>query len=187
VDSGQVGVFEERDEVSLGSFLESHNGGRLETKIGLEILSDFTNETLEATEFRSQNEFCQLNESSRERDRDSRKLANEKFGRLLVTTNLTKSDGSGTVSVRLLDTSSGGSTLSCGCIRLSSVVVATGKQLEFGTHPWLPAAFWVLYHQSTCVRFALCGPWCDTSRVRGKGRGKRVSSDGKERKRRNMN
>jgi hypothetical protein len=111
VDSGQVGVFEERDEVSLGSFLESHNGGRLETKIGLEILSDFTNETLEATEFRSQNEFCQLNESSRERDRDSRKLANEKFGRLLVTTNLTKSDGSGTVSVRLLDTSSGGSRL----------------------------------------------------------------------------
>jgi hypothetical protein len=32
----------------------------------------------------------------------------------LVTTNLTKSDGSGTVSVRLLDTSSGGSRLASG-------------------------------------------------------------------------
>ena len=48
VDSGQVGVFEEGDEVSFGSFLKSHDGGRLETEVGLEILSDLTNETLEA-------------------------------------------------------------------------------------------------------------------------------------------
>jgi hypothetical protein len=49
VDSGQVGVFEERNEVSFGRFLKSHDGGGLETKIGLEVLGDFTNETLEAT------------------------------------------------------------------------------------------------------------------------------------------
>lgn len=48
VDGGQVGVFEERDEVGLSGFLESHDGRRLETKVGLEVLSDFTNETLEA-------------------------------------------------------------------------------------------------------------------------------------------
>ena len=38
VDSGQVGVFEEGDEVGFGSFLESHDSGGLETKIRLEIL-----------------------------------------------------------------------------------------------------------------------------------------------------
>jgi hypothetical protein len=48
VDGGQVGVFEERDEVGFGSFLEGEHGRRLESKVGLEVLSDFTNETLEA-------------------------------------------------------------------------------------------------------------------------------------------
>jgi len=48
VNSSQVGIFEEGDEVGFGSFLKSTDSGRLETKIGLEILSDFTNETLEA-------------------------------------------------------------------------------------------------------------------------------------------
>ena len=48
VDSGQVGVLEEGDEVSLGRLLESHDGRRLEPKVGLEVLSDLTNETLEA-------------------------------------------------------------------------------------------------------------------------------------------
>jgi hypothetical protein len=88
VNSSQVGVFEQRDEVSLSSFLESHNGGGLEAEISLndngeqrvsigviekksrrttnlEILSDFTNETLE------------------------REFANEEFGRLLVTSDFT--------------------------------------------------------------------------------------------------
>ena len=36
VDGGQVGVFEEGDEVGLGSFLKSHDSRRLEAKIGLE-------------------------------------------------------------------------------------------------------------------------------------------------------
>ena len=35
VDGSQVGVLEKRDEVSLGSFLEGHDGGGLETEISL--------------------------------------------------------------------------------------------------------------------------------------------------------
>jgi hypothetical protein len=36
VDGGQVGVLEEGDEVRLGSLLESHDGRRLETEVGLD-------------------------------------------------------------------------------------------------------------------------------------------------------
>ena len=35
VDSGEVGVLEEGDEVGLGSFLKGHDSGGLETEIGL--------------------------------------------------------------------------------------------------------------------------------------------------------
>ena len=93
VDCAQVGVFEETDEVSLGSFLQSHNGGRLEAEVSLEILSDLTDEPLE------------------------RKLADEELSALLVTTDLTESDGSRPVPVGLLhSTGSGGrfaSSLGC--------------------------------------------------------------------------
>lgn len=37
MDGSQVGVFEEGDEISLSSFLESHNGRGLEAKVGLVI------------------------------------------------------------------------------------------------------------------------------------------------------
>lgn len=47
MDGSQVGVFEQRDEVSLGSFLECKDGRRLETEVGLEVLGDFTDESLE--------------------------------------------------------------------------------------------------------------------------------------------
>jgi hypothetical protein len=87
VNGSQVGIFEEGNEVSFGGFLKGTNGGRLETKISLEVLSDFTNKTLE------------------------RKLADQKLSGLLVTTDFTKSDSTGSVSVRLLDTSSAGCTL----------------------------------------------------------------------------
>ena len=43
----QVGVFKERDEVSLGRLLESHDGRALESEIGLEVLGNLTDETLE--------------------------------------------------------------------------------------------------------------------------------------------
>ena len=47
MDGAQVGVFEQADEVSLNGLLERTDGGRLEAKIRLEVLCDFTDETLE--------------------------------------------------------------------------------------------------------------------------------------------
>ena len=46
-----VGVFKEGNEVSLGRLLEGHDGGGLEAEIGLEILGDFTDQTLEGQLF----------------------------------------------------------------------------------------------------------------------------------------
>ena len=83
MDGSKVGILEKTNKVSLGRLLKSEHGGTLEAKIGLEILSDLTDKSLE------------------------RKLADEELGRLLVTTDLTKSDGTGSVSVGLLDTASG--------------------------------------------------------------------------------
>ena len=90
MDSSQVGVLEERDEVSLGGLLEGHDGARLEAEVGLEVLSDLTNETLEG------------------------ELSDEELSRLLVTTNLTESNGTGAVTVRLLNTTGGGGGLAGG-------------------------------------------------------------------------
>ena len=47
MDGGQVGVLEQGDEVSLSRLLEGHDSRRLESKVGLEVLSNFSNETLE--------------------------------------------------------------------------------------------------------------------------------------------
>jgi hypothetical protein len=43
----QVGIFEERDKVCLSRLLEGHDSARLESEVGLEILCNFTDETLE--------------------------------------------------------------------------------------------------------------------------------------------
>ena len=81
VDGAQVGVFEESNEVGLGSLLEGKDGRPLETEIGLEVLSDLTHGTLEG------------------------KLADEEVRGLLVPTDLMEGDGSGAVMVGLFDTS----------------------------------------------------------------------------------
>lgn len=70
VDGAQVGVFEKGDEVCLNGLLKSTDGGRLEAEVGLEVLCDFTDQTLEW------------------------KLADEELSRFLVTTDLTESNGS---------------------------------------------------------------------------------------------
>jgi len=88
VDSTQVGIFEKTYQVCFGGFLEGENGRSLKTKITLEILGDLTNQTLE------------------------RKLSDEKVGTLLVSTDLSKGNGSGSVSVGLLDSSGGWGRLS---------------------------------------------------------------------------
>lgn len=80
MDGAEVGVLEERDEVRLDRLLERADSRRLEAEVRLEVLGDLTNETLEG------------------------KLPDEEFGRLLVATNLTESDGTGLVAVGLLHT-----------------------------------------------------------------------------------
>ena len=68
VDGAKVGVFKERDQVCFNGLLKSSDGRRLEAKVGLEVLCDFTDQTLE------------------------RKLADQELGRFLVTTDFTESD-----------------------------------------------------------------------------------------------
>lgn len=84
MDSGQVGVLEKGDEVSFRGFLEGTDGRRLESEVGLEILGDFTDQTLEG------------------------KLPDQELGGLLVPSDFTKGDGTRLIPVRLLDTSGGG-------------------------------------------------------------------------------
>ena len=87
VDGTQVGVLEETDQVSLGCLLQGHDGRALEAEIGLEVLGDLTDQTLEG------------------------QLADEKLGGLLVTTDLTESHGTRPVTMGLLYTSGGGGAL----------------------------------------------------------------------------
>ena len=43
----QVGVFEETNEVGFSALLEGHDGRALKMQVGLEVLGDFPDETLE--------------------------------------------------------------------------------------------------------------------------------------------
>ncbi len=90
MDSAQVGVFEQPDEVGLRCFLQRHHCGTLEAKVALEVLSNFADQPLEG------------------------KFANEKFCGLLEFSNFTKSDSSGTISMGLLYTTGGGGRLTGG-------------------------------------------------------------------------
>ena len=82
MDCAQVGVFEETDQVALASLLQSHDGSALESEVGLEVLGDFTDKPLE------------------------RQFADEKLSRLLVSSDFSKGDGTRSVSVGLLHSSS---------------------------------------------------------------------------------
>ena len=89
VDGAQVGVLEEPNKVSLTCLLESHDSRWLEPQISLEVLCNFSHQTLEG------------------------KFSDEKLGWLLVSSDLTESNSSRPVSVGLLDSSSGRSRFSC--------------------------------------------------------------------------
>ena len=80
VDSTQVCIFKEGNKVGLNGFLESTDGRGLEAKVGLEILGDLSDKTLEW------------------------EFSDQELSRLLVTSNLTKSDGTRLIPVWLLDT-----------------------------------------------------------------------------------
>lgn len=126
MDGAQVGVFEEGDEVGLDGLLKSTDGGGLEAEVRLEVLSDFTDETLEG------------------------ELANQELGGLLVATDLTESDGTfmqlvlgdisskpsieltRLVAVRLLDTTGrrGGLAGSLGSELLTGSLATSGLTWE---------------------------------------------------------
>jgi hypothetical protein len=74
-------TFKQGDEVSFNSFLEGADGRRLESKISLEVLSNFADKALE------------------------RKLADQELSGLLISTDFTKSNRTGAVTMGLLDTS----------------------------------------------------------------------------------
>jgi len=80
VDGAQVGVLEETNQVGLAGLLQGSNSRRLESQVSLEVLGDLTNKTLEG------------------------QLADEKLRRLLVTTDLTESDGTRAITMGLLHT-----------------------------------------------------------------------------------
>ena len=92
MDGAQVGVFEHADQVALTGFLQGHDCCALESQISLEVLSDFTDKTLE------------------------RQLSDQQLSWLLISSDFSQSDCSWSVSVRFFQTTSWGSALAC-CLR----------------------------------------------------------------------
>ncbi len=90
VDGAQVGVLKQTDQVSLAGLLQGHDSGALEAQICLEVLSDFSHQTLEG------------------------QLADQQLGGLLIATDLSQSHGAGPVAMRLLDAAGGRSALTGG-------------------------------------------------------------------------
>jgi hypothetical protein len=80
VNSTQVGVLEQTNKVSLGCLLKSQHSGGLEAQVGLEVLSNLTDQALEG------------------------QLPDQELCALLVLADLTKSHGSRPVTMRLFDT-----------------------------------------------------------------------------------
>jgi hypothetical protein len=91
MNGAQIGVFKQSDQIGFAGFLQGANGGRLETQIGLEVLCNFTNQTLKW------------------------QFADQQFGRFLIPTNFTESDSTRTITMWFLDTAGGWSALTSGC------------------------------------------------------------------------
>lgn len=88
VDSAQIGVLEQADQIGFACFLERHHRRTLKSQVGLEVLRDFPNEALEG------------------------QLPYEQFGAFLVTADLAEGHGARTISVGLFNAARGRSTLS---------------------------------------------------------------------------
>jgi len=89
MDGTQVGVLKQSHQVCLAGLLKGSNGSTLEAQIRLEVLGNFSHQTLE------------------------RQLANQQLCGLLVTTDLPQSHGSWPITMGLLHSSGGGCTLPC--------------------------------------------------------------------------
>ena len=104
MDGAQVGVLKQTNKVGLGRLLKSHDGRGLESQVSLEVLGNFTDQTLEG------------------------ELSDQQLSALLVTTDLTKGNGTGPVPMWLLYTTCSRSTLtSCLGGELFSWGLASGR------------------------------------------------------------
>ena len=92
MDRAQNGVFERADQVALTGFLQGHHCCALVSQISFEVLSNFTDKSLE------------------------RQLSDQQSSWLLISSEFSQTDCSWSVSVRFFHTTSWGSTLSC-CLR----------------------------------------------------------------------
>jgi len=89
VDCAEVSVLEKSNEIGFRGFLESENRGGLESELAVEFVSDFSDESLE------------------------RKLSKEEVGGLLISSDFSEGDCTGSESVWSLDTSLGWGGFSC--------------------------------------------------------------------------
>ena len=89
VDGAKVGILKETNKVSLTGLLKCGNSRALEAQVGLEVLGDFSDQSLEG------------------------QLPDKQLGRLLVSPDLPEGDGSRPVTMRLLHPSGGRGTLPC--------------------------------------------------------------------------
>ena len=87
VDGAQVGVLEQTHQVGLSSLLQSQHCGALEAQVGLEVLSNLTDQALEG------------------------QLPDQQLSGLLVLPDLTQGHGTGPVAMGLLHTTGGGGGL----------------------------------------------------------------------------
>ena len=90
VDGAEVGVLEESDHVSLSGLLESKDSRGLESEVSLEVVGDLSHESLEW------------------------ELSDEELGGLLVSSDVSESNGAGSESVGSLDSTGVGGSLSVG-------------------------------------------------------------------------
>ena len=89
MDGTQVGVLEKTNQVSFRGFLKSCDSSRLESQVSFEVLSDFTNQSLEW------------------------QFSDEQFSRFLVSSDFTKGNSTRSVTMWLLDSTSSWCWLSC--------------------------------------------------------------------------
>ena len=69
MDGAQVGVLKQTNKVGLGRLLKSHDGRGLESQVSLEVLGNFTDQTLEGGAFGSTAQCSSGNDGSHEGQR----------------------------------------------------------------------------------------------------------------------
>lgn len=135
MDSAQVSVLKQTNKICLSSLLQCKHSMTLETKVSLEVLSNFTNQPLEG------------------------ELPDQELSTLLILPNLTKSNSSGAVTMWFLNSTSSGSRLTCslGCKllpRCLSMLTST-KLLFQNLSPFFPFSLSLSWHFSSPLSLRL--------------------------------